>query len=253
MLAICIVATGPYRVTQRSTGVDLLPTDEPLAPGHYDIRPYSRRDKIYVSEELCITRVLSKTITGRDDFFRARVRERDKKCVITGTVNPEVILDEWSGFEAAHIFPLSSEEHWIQQEYSECITNKVSMQDTGINSCQNGLLMLSNVHQKFDSYRFSINPDDGYKITCFDLDAFNIGGRTLDPICRESESEVGARDQLLRWHFRQAVLANMRGAGEPSFELDFPPGGDHKWTRTGQTDGSRALFKAEWDFRGPER
>ncbi|KAK9372161.1 uncharacterized protein V1513DRAFT_453139 [Lipomyces chichibuensis] len=28
------------------------------------------------------------------------------------------------------------------------------------------------------------------------------------------------------WHFRQAVLANMRGAGEPSFEMDFPPGTD---------------------------
>ena len=33
-------------------------------------------------------------------------------------------------------------------------------------------------------------------------------------------------DQLLRWHFRQAVLANMRGAGEPMFEHDFPPGSD---------------------------
>ena len=33
-------------------------------------------------------------------------------------------------------------------------------------------------------------------------------------------------DQLLRWHFRQAVLANMRGAGEPMFEPDFPPGSD---------------------------
>ena len=33
-------------------------------------------------------------------------------------------------------------------------------------------------------------------------------------------------DQLLRWHFRQAVLANMRGAGEPIFEHDFPPGSD---------------------------
>ena len=33
-------------------------------------------------------------------------------------------------------------------------------------------------------------------------------------------------DQLLRWHFRQAVLANMRGAGEPRFEHDFPPGSD---------------------------
>lgn len=33
-------------------------------------------------------------------------------------------------------------------------------------------------------------------------------------------------DQLFRWHFRQAVLANMRGAGEPVFEHDFPPGCD---------------------------
>lgn len=33
-------------------------------------------------------------------------------------------------------------------------------------------------------------------------------------------------DQPLRWHFRQAVLANMRGAGEPRFEHDFPPGSD---------------------------
>lgn len=39
----------------------------------------------------------------------------------------------------------------------------------------------------------------------------------------------GRVDQLLRWHFRQAVLANMRGAGEPVFENDFPP----TWLRYG--------------------
>jgi len=33
-------------------------------------------------------------------------------------------------------------------------------------------------------------------------------------------------DQVLRWHFRQAVLANVRGEGEPLFECDFPPGSD---------------------------
>ncbi|CUS06624.1 unnamed protein product, partial [Tuber aestivum] len=33
-------------------------------------------------------------------------------------------------------------------------------------------------------------------------------------------------DELLRWHFRQSVLANVRGAGEPIFENDFPPGTD---------------------------
>ena len=33
-------------------------------------------------------------------------------------------------------------------------------------------------------------------------------------------------NQLLHWHFRQAVIANMKGAGEPIFEHDFPPGSD---------------------------
>ena len=31
-------------------------------------------------------------------------------------------------------------------------------------------------------------------------------------------------DQVLRWYFRQAILANMRGPGKPVFEADFPPG-----------------------------
>ena len=31
-------------------------------------------------------------------------------------------------------------------------------------------------------------------------------------------------DELFRWHSRQAVLANMKGAGEPIFEFDLPPG-----------------------------
>jgi len=28
---------------------------------------------------------------------------------------------------------------------------------------------------------------------------------------------------LLRWHFRQSVLANVKGLGEPHLENDFPP------------------------------
>jgi hypothetical protein len=33
-------------------------------------------------------------------------------------------------------------------------------------------------------------------------------------------------DQLLRWHFQQAVIVNTRGTGELVFEHDFPPGSD---------------------------
>ncbi|KAK9489626.1 HNH endonuclease-domain-containing protein [Lipomyces doorenjongii] len=226
MLDILIVASGPFRVTLRETGVDLLRTNNALQPGHYDIRPYSRRDTIAITDELCITRILSRTITGRHDLFRARVRERDGKCVITGIVNNMAELDDWRGFEAAHIFPLSSEEYWLQNGFSRWITNRKGERDTWINSGQNGLLMTSNIHQRFDGLDFSINPDDGYKITCFDKDPFEIDGRILDPICREPNGKDSASDELLRWHFRQAVLANMRGAGEPSFEMDFPPGSD---------------------------
>lgn len=53
-----------------------------------------------------------------------------------------------------------------------------------------------------------------------------IDGRVLDPICCNPDNPDHVSDEVLRWHFRQSVLANMRGAGEPLFETDFPPGTD---------------------------
>ncbi len=58
----------------------------------------------------------------------------------------------------------------------------------------------------------------------FSLDGRGLAGKHLDEeFLNNPQRPV---DQLLRWHFRQAVLANMRGAGEPRFEHDFPPGSD---------------------------
>ncbi|KAK9427202.1 HNH endonuclease-domain-containing protein [Lipomyces doorenjongii] len=224
MLRMVVVASRPYTVSLRGTGVVLTPTDDPLKPGEYDIS--CPEGTIFITDELCITRVPSSTVTGRDDRFRQSVRERDGKCVITGVINTDADVDDWGGFEAAHIFPLSGEEYFISSGFSRWITNKEGEHDTGINSCQNGLLMLSNVHKKFDNFSFSINPDDDYRIVTFGSDPFGVGGRLLDPVCRDLTDVRSARDELLRWHFRQAVLANMRGSGEPVFESDFPPGTD---------------------------
>ena len=47
----------------------------------------------------------------------------------------------------------------------------------------------------------------------------NIAGTLLDRTLVEDPKRPV--DQVLRWHFRQAVLANMRGQGEPVFESDF--------------------------------
>lgn len=64
----------------------------------------------------------------------------------------------YTGFEAAHIFPLAYEGHWISGGYSRWIT--ILPENGGaINSVQNGLLLRSDIHQQFDSYNLSINPD----------------------------------------------------------------------------------------------
>jgi len=52
----------------------------------------------------------------------------------------------------------------------------------------------------------------------------NVAGKHLDRKLLDDPQRPA--DELLRWHFRQAVLANVRGVGEPIFEHDFPPGSD---------------------------
>ncbi|KAK9242795.1 hypothetical protein V1506DRAFT_464133, partial [Lipomyces tetrasporus] len=140
-----------------------------------------------------------------------------------------------------HIFPISSEEYYVQKGLSGCITTKANERDTEINSCQNGLLMQFNVHEISDKFLFSVNPDDDYKITCFDGDPLGIDGKILNPICRDPNDERSARDELLRWHFRQAVLANMKGVGEPNFETNFPPGTDMMGEILGGPDAAKRM------------
>ncbi|KAJ8100800.1 HNH endonuclease-domain-containing protein [Lipomyces tetrasporus] len=219
-LGILIVSAHPYDVYLRGTDTPVRPTDEPLQAGKYDIKPDSPYGRVFITNEWCITRILSQTVSGRDEAFRQRVRERDRKCVITGVANPDrlVALNDWSSYHAAHIFPLSGEDWFIRNSFSRWSTNRAGERDTGINSCQNGLLMLSHIHEKFDNFSISINPDDNYRIITFRDDVFNVGGRLLDPVCRDPSDENSVRDELLRWHFRQAVLANIR--------RDFPPGSD---------------------------
>ncbi|KAK9244174.1 HNH endonuclease-domain-containing protein [Lipomyces tetrasporus] len=208
MLGILLAASDPYTVVLRCTDEIVTPSDKPLKPGHYDIRSNSPGGRISLADEPCVTRSYSDTDSGTtNDEFQNQVRLRDRKCVITGTVNTDADYDYWTGFEAAHVFPLSYGKLLVDSGLPRFTT-------AGINSCQNGLLMLTDIHQQFDAFLFSINPDDDYRIVCFSTDPFRVGGRTLDPICRVPNDERSVRDELLRWHFRQSVLVNMRGAGE---------------------------------------
>ena len=137
--------------------------------------------------------------------------------------------------------------------------------ETRINSVQNGLLMSNNLYSCFDNNMFSINPDvciskltlpfhlglyysckltlsrTGIKIVSFAQDLWGVDGRVLDPVCRDPRDPHRVSDELLRWLFRQSVFANVRGAGEPVFEEDYPLGTDKMETLPNEPYGEERL------------
>ncbi|KAG0639122.1 HNH endonuclease-domain-containing protein [Tuber brumale] len=198
--------------------------EEQLQPGNYYI---VTSGPITVNDEVPLIRTQSLRTGPRVEAFRVAVRERDGGCVITGRRAQLAQFGNWRSFEAAHIFPLAYEQHWNQWNYGRWITIPPALESYGlINSVQNGIMLTCGLHKMFDAYEWAINPDDNYKIICFtpntleDHVAGNFLGRAF------VDNPLRPVDELLRWRFRQAVIINMKGAREPSFKTNFPPGAD---------------------------
>ena len=184
---------------------------------------------INVSDEPWIPKLISHKISGREERFCHEVRNRDRKCVISRTSIPEIHIqaNNWTTFEAAHIFPLRHGSLWVQDDHGQWMTDMHDATGSSrINSIKNEFLLRMEVHKMIDQYLISVNPDDGYKIVVFDPDLYGSDGRILDPVCRNLDDPHCVSEELLRWHFRQSVLANIRGAGEPIIEYDIPSGTD---------------------------
>ena len=90
--------------------------------------------------------------------FKEAVQARDGRCIVSKVENLRARYGQWSGFEAAHIFPLAYEHQWQESNYGRWITINPP-QGGKINSVQNGILLRSHLHQGFDHYIFSINVD----------------------------------------------------------------------------------------------
>ncbi|MCJ1243591.1 hypothetical protein MMC30_000788 [Trapelia coarctata] len=201
-------------------GTTIQRDDSSLHPGRYYILTDGA---VTINNEPWLVRTVSMASGTRVAPFRDAIRERDRRCVVTGEVALNAEDDDWTTFEAAHIFPLAYQQHWMDNGYDRWITVQAT-HGGPINSVQNGMLLTRDIHSLFDNYLFSIDPDDNYKIVCFKREGKGIAGKYLgQQFLQDPRRPV---DQLLRWHFRQAVFANMRGAGEPIFESDFPPGSD---------------------------
>jgi len=169
MVEILLLFQSSFTIGHENSAT-LVRNEEPLAPGKYYVvgKPLDlilggavglwSTGSFTVNNEPCLTRTISLSTGSRLQSFRDEIRKRDGRCVITGKIALGAYRNHWKGFEAAHIFPLAYEGHWVQHNFARWITIPAANGET-INSKQNGLLLRADIHGLFDSYDISINPD----------------------------------------------------------------------------------------------
>lgn len=154
MVEIATTISGPFSL-QDDSGEELPRNDQPLARGNYFI---VADGEVALNPEQVHPRVPSVSSGSRGRYFRDAVFERDGRCVVTKRVNKAAAINSWSSFQAAHIFPLAREGEWAAGGFDDLITLPPPT-GSKINSVQNGLLLDTGLHECFDQYLFSINPD----------------------------------------------------------------------------------------------
>ncbi|KAL7790393.1 hypothetical protein V8C37DRAFT_384200 [Trichoderma ceciliae] len=159
MVEIVLIISSPY-VLQDERGEAVPRNNQPLLPGNYLVAA----DSILINNETVYTRAISVGTGPRVHSFKQQVRDRDHGCVVSKRENLLAAAGLWEGFQSAHIFPLAYEQHWTDHDYGRWITIDPP-QGGGINSVQNGLCLRSDLHQLFDSYLFSINPDVSFLLS----------------------------------------------------------------------------------------
>ncbi|PUU72847.1 hypothetical protein B9Z19DRAFT_1007705 [Tuber borchii] len=189
--------------------------DSQLQPGCYFV---VTDGYVTVTDEVPLLRAILPKSPKPIKPFRNAIRQRDQGCVLSG--RRALMKGSWTGFDAAHIFPLAYEGYWNDCGFSDLITAPpATKSDSAINSPQNGILLSASEHHFFAAYDVSINPDDNYKVVCFSPNTvpYGLAGRHLER--KFLDDPLRPPDELLRWHFRQAVLVNMKGDGEPFFDI----------------------------------
>jgi len=197
-----------------------------VIPGYYLLLKTYQGYEFQVCEELPLMRISSQHLTPdspRTGSFSSRVKARDGRCVVVGGTR----LRNFQDLEASHIFPLEHNDEWNRQGWSQAITDTNNSDIIGwnkIHSAQNGITLSASAHRMFDRYWLAINPRRGYKVTVFGDDPHHWDGK-IAALRQDVSEDDKVLDSLLAWHFRQAVLVNMRGRGGL---WDFEePGGDY--------------------------
>lgn len=153
----------------------------------YIVKLLTPISSITVNDETCM---ISAGIGTRTASLRDAARERDRCCVITGR-RVVSARGAWTGFKAAHIFPLAYGARWEERGCGRWVSIPPATESVGsTNSVRNRILLKADIHALFNGYSMSINPDDNYKIVYFNTNRKGIAGGHLDREFLEDPSRL---------------------------------------------------------------
>ncbi|PWN88803.1 hypothetical protein FA10DRAFT_268942 [Acaromyces ingoldii] len=190
---------------------------EAMPPGTFDVlsdgtwQPVDHVSTSHVYHRRTISLNSSSPSSSKSITFADRIRARDRKCLITGLTT---IHRSWTRLHAAHIFARAHLDRWRTLGFDDLVDDTGrQLGDAKIDSVQSGLLLRADLHAAFNAHEFAVDVDNDYAIFDFTAAGGEHGGR-LDLDHLEPGSSERPLDALLRDHFWQAVLANVRGAPE---------------------------------------
>ncbi|KAL4877863.1 hypothetical protein BJY04DRAFT_221635 [Aspergillus karnatakaensis] len=217
-----------YHLGENNSFQAMLPRNSQQTPrGRYVVLGVQRQViPVKVTSEQVVRRARTPQQSTRSQranqrSFAQRVWNRDGRCVLTGLRGP--VRNPRRLLAAAHIFPVGQLGTWTRNGYQAWITDNTNpnlIAPRGLFSAQNGLMLEQNAHTVFDDFTLGFNPNNGYRVVVFEDDVLNFGGGELNQSTRTGPMNARVSNDCLNWHYRQCILTNMRGAGEPIWNVD---------------------------------
>jgi hypothetical protein len=195
-----------------------------------------------LEEEMANLNISEHTL-ARSANFRFRLAQRDRTCVLT---------DSWEdGMVAAHIIP----HEWKSKDNStlpESVRDFLTSVEGGIGSFQNGMLLDSTAHNRFDKLHWSVvwkgQPPSGGEGGDWEVVAITSQGKDYEG--KKLRWPEGKRNDGIFWkdlfppaaafefHLKCAIFQHMKG-GADEFQNDGPDYDElvtdlltteHRWT-----------------------
>ena len=154
MVDIIIEFTTSYSL-RRQSGSTIQRDNNPLQEGGYFV--ITSGSFTINSEHWLIRTDYSSPGPPAAEFCNS-IRNRDRRCVISGTRTSSIHREYWGGFDVTHIFPQSHEKYWNTLDHRNSISI-LPKSGRSIDSVQNGILLRSDIRCHFESYLVAINPD----------------------------------------------------------------------------------------------